>query len=652
MKLKWKLLVLFGVASLAITATLGVLLYQHLREDRFRSIRLNTQEQLRHIAFSVGAFFDEVENDVRTLAQNGIVCTKDEGDFTNFTKADERTFQYRIGPSEQKIIDIFNAYRVTHPYVNSVYMGRANGSFVRSHKRERPTRFDPRRRPWYRHAERSPDGVVITEPYPSITTKDVNIGIVKALVDSVDHVYGVVGADVTLANLTDYILNFKVGPESRILLVDRKGIVLASQNRDLLFSKIGDYSKELGQILLSDSRGEDAVAIEGVRLYVFSREMAGIGWKVAVLIPVDAIEREIRVPILLTTAGLILGLLFLSALSLLGLNAFVIRPLNHLNEETTRIARTSDLNRQVRITSKDEIGMLGTSFNEMITALNVTQKALQDTERNLIRHQEHLEELVKERTEELAGARDKAQDADRLKSAFLASMSHELRTPLNSIIGFTGILLQGLAGPVNEEQAKQLSMVRNSSNHLLQLINEVLDISKIEAGELKLSPEWFDLGEAVDSVAKLVRPLADKKGLPIRVDPVPADANRLFHDRRRVEQVLINLVNNAVKFTENGEIHVRCERRSDEVVVSVRDTGIGIKPEDMGSLFETFRQIETGLTRRYEGTGLGLSISRRLVELMGGRIRAESEGPGRGSVFTFTLPWKKEENDETKDSYH
>lgn len=652
MKLKWKLLVLFGAASLAITATLGILLYQHLREDRFQSIRLNTLEQLRHIAFSVGVFFDEVENDVRTLAQNRTVCTIDDSGFTNFTAADEKAFQYRIGPVEQKIMDIFNAYRITHPYVNSVYMGRANGSFVRSHSRERPTRYDPRTRPWYRQAEQSPGGVVITEPYPSVTTNDVNIGVVKALVNGVDHVYGVVGADVTLAKLTDYILNFRVGPESRILVVDRSGIVLASQNRAHLFSKIGEHSKELGQVLLNGSRGEEAVAIEGVRHYVFSREIAGIGWKVAVLIPVAAIEREIRVPILLTTAGLILGLLFLSALSLLGLNTFVIRPLDHLNEETTRIARTSDLNRQVRISSKDEIGMLGISFNEMIAALNATQKALRETERNLIRHQEHLEELVKERTGELARARDKAQEADRLKSAFLASMSHELRTPLNSIIGFTGILLQGLAGPVNEEQKKQLTMVRNSSQHLLQLINEVLDISKIEAGELKLLPDWFNLTQAVDSVVKLMRPLADKKGLTIRMDPVPADADRLFHDRRRVEQVLINLVNNAVKFTENGEVHVRCERLGDEVVVSVRDTGIGIKAEDMGSLFETFRQIETGLTRRYEGTGLGLSISRRLVELMGGWIRAESEGPGRGSIFTFALPWRKEKADETENPGH
>jgi signal transduction histidine kinase len=193
-------------------------------------------------------------------------------------------------------------------------------------------------------------------------------------------------------------------------------------------------------------------------------------------------------------------------------------------------------------------------------------------------------------------------------------------------------------------------MVKNSSHHLLQLINEVLDISKIEAGQLTLDPSWFEMGQAIDQAVKLVRPLADKKGLPIRVDVDPA-VGRVFHDRRRMEQVLINLVNNAVKFTEQGEVAVRCEVQQGETIVRVRDTGIGIKPEDMGLLFETFRQIEAGLTRRYEGTGLGLSISRRLVELMGGRIWAESEGTGRGSVFSFTLP-RKEREDEGEGPDH
>lgn len=637
LKLKWKMVLLFGCVSLGITATVGVLLYLQLHKDRLTMVRTNTTDQLRHIAFAISIFIDEAENDVRALTQNEIVRSKDDNDFTNFTEADEKTFTYRIKAHEQQIIDIFQTFRVTHPYTNSVYMGRENGGFVRSHKRERPTRYDPRKRPWYISATLTPEKTVITDPYPSVTTQTINIGIVKALVDGADRVYGVVGMDITLARLTDYILNFSVGPNSRIIVVDRQGIVLASRDKNLLFSQVGKYSDELEQLLLNGSRSKNIATVEKDRYYVFSQEIPRLDWKVVALIPVASIEQEIRPPIIVTVAGLVAGLLLLSSLSLLGLNLFVIHPLNRLSNETSLIAETSDLSRRVVITSSDEIGTLASSFNGMISALNITQGKLKETEQVLRVHQEHLEDVVKERTEDLAKARDKAQQADRVKSVFLASMSHELRTPLNSIIGFTGILLQGLAGPVTEEQAKQLEMVRASSRHLLQLINEVLDISKIEAGQLALEPSWFDLGRSMENVVGLVKPLADAKGLLIRAETSP-DGNLIFHDQRRVEQVLINLVNNAVKFTEKGEVCLQCGQADETILVSVRDTGIGIKKEDMGILFETFRQIETGLTRRYEGTGLGLSISKGLVEMMGGQIWAESEGPGMGSIFKFTLP--------------
>ena len=157
------------------------------------------------------------------------------------------------------------------------------------------------------------------------------------------------------------------------------------------------------------------------------------------------------------------------------------------------------------------------------------------------------------RTAELAVAKERAESADRLKSAFLATMSHELRTPLNSIIGFTGIMLQGLAGPLNAEQTKQLGMVQSSARHLLALINDVLDISKIEAGQLEIRAEQFDLRSSLEKVAALVKPLAEKKGLALRVVLSP-DVGQAVSDRLRVEQVLLNLLNNAVKFTERGEV--------------------------------------------------------------------------------------------------
>jgi PAS domain S-box-containing protein len=262
-----------------------------------------------------------------------------------------------------------------------------------------------------------------------------------------------------------------------------------------------------------------------------------------------------------------------------------------------------------------------------------------------------LEHRVRERTAELAVAKDRAEAADRLKSAFLATMSHELRTPLNSIIGFTGIILQELPGPLNPEQSKQLGMVRSSARHLLALINDVLDISKIEAGQLEVYRKPFDLRAALEKAVAGVMPLAAQKGLAMQAH-VAADVAEVVSDRRRVEQVVINLLNNAIKFTEHGSITLTAERVPDfavpagdapasapqaAVCIRVADTGMGIKPEDLMQLFQPFRQIDTGLTRQHEGTGLGLAICRRLADLLSGEIRVESEW-GQGSVFTFTLP--------------
>jgi signal transduction histidine kinase len=229
-----------------------------------------------------------------------------------------------------------------------------------------------------------------------------------------------------------------------------------------------------------------------------------------------------------------------------------------------------------------------------------------------------------------------AQEADRLKSAFLASMSHELRTPLNSIIGFTGILLQGLVGPLNDEQRKQLGMVMNSARHLLALINDVLDISKIESGELDLAAEPFSVPEAIRRTAQTVGPLAERKGLPIVVEIAP-EIGQMIGDQRRVEQILINLVNNAIKFTDKGQVRIRGQVDGDTLTIQVIDTGIGIRSEDVDKLFRPFRQIDAGTARLHEGTGLGLAICDNLVSMMGGRIGVESEW-GKGSTFTVTLP--------------
>ncbi|HSO37946.1 MAG TPA: PAS domain S-box protein, partial [Labilithrix sp.] len=240
------------------------------------------------------------------------------------------------------------------------------------------------------------------------------------------------------------------------------------------------------------------------------------------------------------------------------------------------------------------------------------EKALRDLN-------ESLERKVAERTVDLAAARERAEAADRVKSSFLATMSHELRTPLNSILGFTGIVLNGMAGALNPEQSKQLGVVQSSARHLLDLINDVLDISKIEAGQLEVRRLAFDLRTSVERVTASVMPLVAKRGLVLRWS-VPDALPPMVSDARRVEQILINLLSNAIKFTERGEVTLTVEMSDGSARFRVTDTGIGMKQEDLSTLFQPFRQIDSGLQRQHEGTGLGLAICRRLTELLGGTI--------------------------------
>jgi PAS domain S-box-containing protein len=257
-------------------------------------------------------------------------------------------------------------------------------------------------------------------------------------------------------------------------------------------------------------------------------------------------------------------------------------------------------------------------------------------ENELRRAHDQLETRVRERTTELSVANEKLKELDRLKSQFLASMSHELRTPLNSIIGFSGLLRQELAGPINDEQKKQLDIIRTSSRHLLSLINDLLDVSRIEAGRADLHAEYFDFADVAAEVAQLMGPMADIKKVLITVD-IPEAGILMFSDRKRTLQLLLNLVNNAVKFTPGGFVRIAAKATQTDLRVSVEDSGIGIKPEHVGMLFEAFRQVDGSARRVYEGTGLGLYLCRKILQLMGGQIDVKSEF-GKGTRFEFVLP--------------
>jgi len=235
-------------------------------------------------------------------------------------------------------------------------------------------------------------------------------------------------------------------------------------------------------------------------------------------------------------------------------------------------------------------------------------------------------------------ANTQIREISRHKSEFLANMSHELRTPLNAILGFSEILKDNLVGDLSPAQRQEcLENIHTSGRHLLELVNDVLDLSKVEAGRMELEVSTFDLASALSNAMTLVRERAQRHTIALeqQVDP---QLGEITADERKFKQILVNLLSNAVKFTpDGGRIDVSARREEDNVVIAVHDTGIGIAEQDQAAVFEEFRQVGRDYTNKQEGTGLGLALTRKFVELHGGRIWLESK-PGKGSTFTFTIP--------------
>jgi signal transduction histidine kinase len=291
---------------------------------------------------------------------------------------------------------------------------------------------------------------------------------------------------------------------------------------------------------------------------------------------------------------------------------------------------------RIELRRRDELGGLADELNRMAVSLQASVQGLEQS----------VEERTRELQEVLAELSRKGRQlevASQHKSDFLANMSHELRTPLNAILGFSQVLRQGLFGPVNPKQEEYLDDIIASGHHLLSLINDILDLSKVEAGQVELEVTSFSLREALERGVVMVREPASQRGVAFALDLAP-DVDKVEGDERRLRQVVFNLLSNAVKFTpEGGSIVVASARVDGEVHVSVTDTGPGIVAEERERIFEEFHQTDVGMQQR-EGTGLGLAVSRRLVELHGGRIWVESDH-GHGSRFVFTLPIKEASRD-------
>ncbi len=290
-------------------------------------------------------------------------------------------------------------------------------------------------------------------------------------------------------------------------------------------------------------------------------------------------------------------------------------PILHLAEIETRVHQENDYSIRATKDSNDELGVLIDGFNEMLRR-------------------------IQDRDVQLTIAKEKAEEANRTKSSFLANMSHELRTPLNAILGYSEMLIEDAEDTDNLEPVPDLKKIHAAGKHLLALINDILDLSKIEAGKMELFAETFEVSEAVQDVVTTIQPLVAKNTNKLVVD-YGEDIGAMRADLTRVRQILFNLLSNASKFTEKGtitlDISSQMRKREEWVIFKISDTGIGMTSDQLGKLFQAFSQADVSTTRKYGGTGLGLVISRRLSQMMGGEITVESE-QGKGSTFTIQLP--------------
>ncbi len=447
---------------------------------------------------------------------------------------------------------------------------------------------------------------------------------------------GVTVADVNLKFVWEVVNQIKVGKAGGAYVVDSEGNLIAHTNISLVLKKT-DLSS-LPQVaaaresLLNPSQEEVSVArdLQGRQVLTTYAPISPLGWFIFLEQPLA----EAFVPLyasIFRTALFVLAGIVLSILASLILARRMVTPIRALRDGAARIG-AGDFGHRMDVHTGDELESLGEEFNQMTTRLQESYT--------------HLEEKVKARTRELSDAFQQLEIANKHKSEFLANMSHELRTPLNAILGYTELIVDKIYGDVPDKIQEILVRVGENGRHLLSLINDVLDLSKIEAGRLTLSLNDYSMQDLVQTVITSVESLGAEKNLVLKTE-VPSDLATGKGDEQRIAQVFLNLVGNAIKFTDEGEVSIEVAISNSSFLVSVADTGPGLSEDDQQGIFEEFHQADGSSTREKGGTGLGLSIARRIVEMHGGSIWVEST-LGKGSTFWFTLPIRVEQQEEQK----
>jgi signal transduction histidine kinase len=437
------------------------------------------------------------------------------------------------------------------------------------------------------------------------------------------EILGVLVAEVNLTYVRDVVSGIAVGKAGYAYVVSPAGDLIA--HPDLSFVLEKRNLREFGQVqaALAGTPGvlPPQPSLTGEKVLPAFASIPGLGWAVVVERPLAEAYAPLYGSILRTSILVLVGL-GVAVLASLLIGRRIVRPVEALRQGAARIG-SGDLEYRLDVKTGDELQVLAEEFNRMAARLQESYATL--------------EQRIEERTRELGQKSRELEVASRHKSEFLANMSHELRTPLNSVIGFSEVLRDRMFGDLNPKQTQYVEVILASGRHLLSLINDILDLSKIEAGRMELELAAFDLPLAIQNTLALVSDRAARHGVTITT-ALDKQLGSLTADERKLKQILLNLLANAVKFTpEGGRIEVAARPSDGHVEISVTDTGIGIAEEDQEAIFEEFRQVGAREGRPREGTGLGLPLAKRFVELHGGRLWVESK-VGRGSTFTFTIP--------------
>ena len=441
------------------------------------------------------------------------------------------------------------------------------------------------------------------------------------------EVVGVLLAEVSLIYVSENVVARLGSSETEyVYVVNRAGDLLAHPQVNLVLQRTN--LRHLDQVtgaLQADTAGPDPGGrltsnLKGVRVFSSHAVIPNLDWIVFVERPSEELFRPLYSSIQRTATLLLVGLGMTLLASLLVARR-ILRPLQTLRQGVERIG-SGDLAFRLHVKTGDELERLADEFNRMTARLQEAYGGL--------------EHKVAERTQELVTLNEELDRANRLKSQFLANVSHELRTPMNAIIGFTRLVMRKTEGQIAPIQHANMQKVLISAEHLLSLINGLLDLSKIEAGRMEIAAARFDLSDVVRTCVATVEPMLkpDRVRVVTEVDPALPPVTT---DRDKLKQILLNLLSNAAKFTDEGVIRIAAWRAGDTLILAVSDTGIGIPPEALGYIFEEFRQVDMSSTRVHGGTGLGLTIVRRLARLLGGEVTVESD-LGKGSTFTVTLP--------------